>query len=122
MGYSPLSYFSECRNLGYPLHNFRVYVSDTNYFYSKFTPIALHDWKNKSVLYENNRGTNALPSGVETDIRTASMDFVNGPYFTQVCSAYMQPSCVAFHLRTWNGTIILQSRLRRLLDIIFTTP
>jgi hypothetical protein len=40
--------FQSAVNLGYPLHNFRVYVSDTNYFYSKFTPIALHDWKNKS--------------------------------------------------------------------------
>ena len=57
--------FQSAVNLGYPLHNFRVYISDTNYFYSKFTPIALHDWKNKPVLCENNRGTNALPSGVE---------------------------------------------------------
>jgi hypothetical protein len=109
-------------NLGYPLHNFRVYVSDTNYFYSKFTPIALHDWKNKSVLYENNRGTLALPSGVKTDIRTASMDFVNNHTLHRCVLQISQPSCVAFHLRTWNGTIILPNRLRRLLDIIFTTP
>ena len=96
--------FQSAVNLGYPLHNFRVYVSDTNYFYSKFTPIALHDWKNKSVLYENNRGTNALPSGVETDIRTASMDFVNEPYFTQVCSTYIATFLCGISLKNleWN--------------------
>jgi hypothetical protein len=81
-----------------------VYVSDTNYFYSKFTPIALHDWKNKSLLYENNRGTNALPSGVETDIRTASMDFVNEPYFAQVCSTYIATFLCGISLKNleWN--------------------
>ena len=42
--------FQSVVNLGYPLHNFKVYVSDNNYFYSKFTPIELYDWKNKSVL------------------------------------------------------------------------
>jgi hypothetical protein len=47
--------FQSAVNLGYPLHNFKVYVSDNDYFYSKFTPIELYDWKNKSVLYENNR-------------------------------------------------------------------
>jgi hypothetical protein len=96
--------FQSAVNLGYPLHNFRVYVSDTNYFYSKFTPIALHDWKNKSVLYENNRGTIALPSGVETDIPTASMDFVNEPYFTQVCSANIATFLCGISLKNleWN--------------------
>jgi hypothetical protein len=96
--------FQSSVNLGYPLHNFRVYVSDTNYFYSKFTPIALHDWKNKSVLYENNRGINALPSGVETDIRTASMDFVNEPYFALVCSTYIATFLCGISLKNleWN--------------------
>ena len=43
--------FQKAVNLGYPLHNFKVYVSDTDYFYSKFDPIKLYDWKNKAVLY-----------------------------------------------------------------------
>ena len=43
--------FQKAVNLGYPLHNFKVYVSDTDYFYSKFNPIKLYDWKNKSILY-----------------------------------------------------------------------
>ena len=91
-------------NLGYPLHNFRVYVSDNDYFYSKFTPIELYDWKNKSILYENNRGTDALPSGVETDIRTVNMDYVNDPYFTQVCSAYIATFLCGISLKNlqWN--------------------
>jgi hypothetical protein len=96
--------FQSVVNLGYPLHNFKVYVSDNNYFYSKFTPIELYDWKNKSVLYENNSGTDALPSGVETDIRTVNMDYVNDPYFTQVCSAYIATFLCGISLKNlqWN--------------------
>jgi hypothetical protein len=85
--------FQKAVNLGYPLHNFKVYVSDTDYFYSKFDPIKLYDWKNKEVLYENNRGTDALPSDVESDIRNVSMDYKNEPYFAQICSA-----CIATFL------------------------
>jgi hypothetical protein len=81
--------FQKAVNLGYPLHNFKVYVSDTDYFYSKFNPIKLYDWKNKAVLYENNRGTDALPSDVESDIRNVIMDYENEPYFAQICSAYI---------------------------------
>ena len=81
--------FQKAVNLGYPLHNFKVYFSDTDYFYSKLNTIKLHDWKNKSVLYENNRGTDALPSGAESDIRNADMDFVNESYFTLICSTYI---------------------------------
>jgi hypothetical protein len=96
--------FQSAVNLGYPLHNFKVYVSDNDYFYSKFTPIELYDWKNKSILYENNRGTDALPSGVETDIRTVNMDYVNDPYFTQVCSAYIATFLCGISLKNlqWN--------------------
>jgi hypothetical protein len=91
-------------NLGYPLHSFKVYVSDTDCFYSKFTPIQLYDWKNKSILYENNRGTDALPSGVETDIRTVNMDYANDPYFTQVCSVYIATFLCGISLKNlqWN--------------------
>ncbi|CAB3986978.1 Hypothetical predicted protein [Paramuricea clavata] len=81
--------FQKAVNLGYPQHNFKVYVSDTDYFYSKFNPIKLYDWKNKAVLYENNRGTDELPSDVESDIRNVSMDYENEPYFAQICSAYI---------------------------------
>jgi hypothetical protein len=81
--------FQKAVKLGYQIHNFKVYVSDNDYFYSKFTPLEHHDWKNKSILYENNRGTDALPVGVETDIRTVDMDFENDPYFALVCSAYI---------------------------------
>ena len=96
--------FQSAVNLGYPLHNFKVYVSDTDYFHSKFTPIELYDWKNKSILYENNRGTDALPSGGETDIRTVNMDYVNDPYFTQVCSAYIATFLCGISLKNlqWN--------------------
>ena len=81
-----------------------MYVSDTDYFYSKFNPIKLYDWKNKSVLYENNRGTDALPSGVESDIRNADMDFVNEPYFTLICSAYIATFLCGISVRNleWN--------------------
>ena len=81
--------FQKAVNLGYPLHNFKVYVSHTDYFYSKFDPIKLYDWKNKAVLYENNRRTDKLPSDVESDIRNVSMDYENEPYFSQICSAYI---------------------------------
>ena len=81
--------FQKAVNLRYPVHNFEVYVSDTDYFYSKFDLIKLYDWKNKAVLYENNRGTDALPSDVESDIRNVSMDYENEPYFAQICSAYI---------------------------------
>ena len=96
--------FQKAVNLGYPLHNFKVYVSDTDYFYSKFNPIKLYDWKNKSVLYENNRGTDALPSGVESDIRNADMDFVNESYFTLICSAYIATFLCGISVRNleWN--------------------
>jgi hypothetical protein len=96
--------FQSAVNLGYQIHNFKVYVSDNEYFYSKFTPIELHDWKNKSILYENNRSTDALPSGVETDIRTVSMDYVNDSYFTQVCSAYIATFLYGISLKNlqWN--------------------
>jgi hypothetical protein len=81
-----------------------MYVSDTDYFYSKFNPIKLYDWKNKSVLYENNRGTDALPSDVESDIRTVSMDFVNEPYFAQICSTYIATFLCGISVRNleWN--------------------
>jgi hypothetical protein len=89
------------------LHNFKVYVSDTDYFYSKFDPIKFYDWKNKAVLYENNRGTDALPSDVESDIRTVSMDFVNEPYFTQICSTYIATFLSGISVRNleWNDNV-----------------
>jgi hypothetical protein len=92
--------FQKAVNLGYPLHNFKVYVSDTDYFYSKFDPIKLYDWKNKAVLYENNRGTDQLPSDVESDIRNVSMDYENEPYFTQIFLHTLRPSYVEYHLIT----------------------
>ena len=96
--------FQKSVNLEYPLHNFKVYASDTDYFYSKLNPMELYDWKNKAVLYENNRGTDALPSDVEFDIRTVSMDFMNEPYFAQICSAYIATFLCGISVRNleWN--------------------
>ena len=97
--------FQRAVNLGYPIHNFKVYVSDSDYFYSKFTPIELYDWKNKSILHENNRGIDELPSDVKTDIRTIGMDYENYPYFALVCSAYIATFLCGISLENlqWNN-------------------
>ena len=61
-------------------HNFRIYVNDTYYFNSKLEPVKPYDWLSKSILYENNRGTNPLPSGIDTDIRKVKLDYNKVPY------------------------------------------
>ncbi|CAB4026822.1 Hypothetical predicted protein, partial [Paramuricea clavata] len=98
--------FQKAVNLGSPLYNFKVYVSDQDYFLSKFSPIERCEWSGKAVLYENNKGLVELPKGVPTDIRNVSMDFENEPYFAQICSAYIATFLCGISVKNleWNDS------------------
>ena len=84
-------------------HNFRIYVNDTYYFNSKLEPVKPYDWLSKSILYENNRGTNPLPSGIDTDIRKVKLDYNKVPYFAQICSAYAATFLCGISLKNLEG-------------------
>jgi hypothetical protein len=49
-GISHYPKFQRSINLCYEIHNFRVYVTDNEYFQSRFPPIKLSDWKNKCFM------------------------------------------------------------------------
>ena len=60
------------------LHNFRVYVNDTEYFMSNL-PHVYARWSSDKVF--NEHGLN--------DIRKTNFDYKTEPYFAMICGAYI---------------------------------
>ena len=72
------SKFQEPVDLKASLHNFRVYVNDTEYFMSNLPPVY-SKWSSGKVF--NEHGLN--------DIRKTNFDYKNEPYFAMICGAYI---------------------------------
>ena len=72
------SKYQEPVDLKASLHNFRVYVNDTEYFMSNL-PHVYAKWSS---------GKNLRVGGVH-DIRKTSFDYKTEPYFAMICGAYI---------------------------------
>ncbi len=75
-------------NLGFVLHKFRIYFSETEYFLSNFPPIS-EDWKKGKTLNEN----------VGLDIRKLPHDYEKEPYFAMICATYVASLLCGISLR-----------------------
>ena len=72
------SKYQEPVDLKASLHNFRVYVNDTEYFMSNL-PHVYAKWSSGKDLRV----------GVVHDIRKTSFDYKTEPYFAMICGAYI---------------------------------
>ena len=72
------SKYQEPVDLKASLHNFRVYVNDTEYFMSNL-PHVYARWSSNKVF--NEHGLN--------DIRKTNFDYKTEPYFAMICGAYI---------------------------------
>ncbi len=72
------STFQKPVNLGYALNNFKIYVTNTEYFVSNFPSISA-DWKEGKTVNE--------VTGL--DIRKRPFNYKNEPYFAMICATYV---------------------------------
>ena len=72
------SKFQEPVDLKASLHNFRVYVNDTEYFMSNL-PHVYSKWSSDKMFNEN---------GLK-DIRKTNFDYKTEPYYAMICGAYI---------------------------------
>jgi hypothetical protein len=71
--------FQEPVELGYEIHDFDIYVTDTRKFRMTMPPIRAV-WKGED---------RKLTSYKDSDIRKVDIDYLNDPYFTMICAAYV---------------------------------